>query len=80
MPKGTIVGTFSDEESVKERRRQFKLYDDARAYVLQDRNAKARFPNPNNSPIHTPLDFFESLMIWKNLLMKNLRLMMNFHQ
>jgi hypothetical protein len=37
MPKGCIVGNFSNEDMVEERRRQYKLYEDARANVLQDR-------------------------------------------
>jgi hypothetical protein len=45
---------------VEERRRQYKLCEDARANVLQDRINKAIFPHPNNSPIHTPFRFFES--------------------
>ena len=60
MPNGCIVGNFSNEEMVEERRRQYKLYEDARANVLQDRINKATFSHPNNSPIHTPLDFIES--------------------
>ena len=60
MPNGCIVGNFSNEEMVEERRRQYKLYEDARANVLQDRINKATFPYPSNSPIHTPLDFIES--------------------
>jgi len=60
MPNGCIVGNFSNEEMVEERRRQYKLYEDARANVLQDRINKSTFPYPSNSPIHTPLDFIES--------------------
>ena len=60
MPNGCIVGNFSNEEMVEERRRQYKLYEDARANVLQDRINKATFPYPSNSPIHTPLNFIES--------------------
>ena len=37
MPKECIVGNFSNEDMVEERRRQYKLYEDACAIVLQDR-------------------------------------------
>ena len=60
MPKGCIVGNYSNEEMVEKRRRQYKLYEDACANLLQDRINKAIFPHPSNSPIHTPLVFIES--------------------
>jgi hypothetical protein len=60
MSKGCIVGNFSNEEMVEERRRLYKHYEDARANVLQDRINKATFSNLNNSPIHTPLVFIKS--------------------
>ena len=62
MPAGCIVGKFSNDEMVQERRRQYRLYEDARANVLQDRITKTIFPHPNNSPIHTPMDFIDSTM------------------
>ena len=40
MPAGCIVGNFSNDEMVEERRRQSRLYEDARANVLQDRITK----------------------------------------
>ena len=60
MPAGCLVGNFSNDETVEERRRQYRLYEDARANVLQDRITKTIFPHPNNSPIHTPMDFIDS--------------------
>ena len=62
IPKGCIVGDFSNDEMVEERRRQYRVYVDARANVLQDRITKTIFPHPNNSPIHTPMDFIDSTM------------------
>ena len=62
MPAGCTVGNFSNDEMVEERRRQYSLYQTARANVLQDRITKTIFPHPNNSPIHTPMDFIDSTM------------------
>ena len=62
MPAGCIVGDFSNDEMVEERRRQYRLYEAARANVLQDRITKKIFPHPNNSPIHTPMDYIDSTM------------------
>jgi hypothetical protein len=47
MPKRYTVGNFSNEEMAEERRRQYRIN-------------KATFPNPNNSSIHTPLNFIET--------------------
>ena len=62
MPEGCIVDNFSDDEMVEERRRQYRLYEDARANVLQDHITKTIFPQQNNSPIHTPMNFIDSTM------------------
>ena len=59
MPEGCTVGNFSNDEMVEERRRQYRLYEDARTNVLQDRITKTIFPHPNNSSIHTPKDFID---------------------
>ena len=47
---------------VEERRPQCRLYEHARATVLQDRITKKIFPHPNDSPIHTPIDYIDSTM------------------
>ena len=44
---------------VEERRRQYSLYQAARANVLQDRITKTIFPHPKNSSIHKPMDFID---------------------
>ena len=41
MPAGCTVGNFSNDGMVEERRRQYSLYQAARANVLQDRITKS---------------------------------------
>ena len=62
MPAGCIVGNFSNDEMVEERKRQYSLYENARATVLQDRITKSIFPHPNDSPTHTTMDYIDSTM------------------
>ena len=62
MPAGCIVGNFSNDEMVEERKRQYNLYENARATVLQDRITKSIFPHPNDSPTHTTMDYIDSTM------------------
>ena len=62
MPAGCTVGNFSNDEMVEERKRQYSLYQAACANVLQDRITKTIFPHPNDSPIHTPMDYIDSTM------------------